>query len=168
MAKTKSKKTQARGLTPYWGPSWDDMEKSIENFKKDMEKSFASFPSFRMPSLSAPQMPKFPETSCDIIDEGKQLRIKMDIPGVKKNEIDLNVTENSIEISAGHKESSEEKKKNFLRKERSEVSYYRTLPLPEKVHPGKAKAKLTDGVLDVILPKITPTEKPKKLSIHVQ
>ena len=169
MAKTKSKKTQTRGLKPYWGgPSWDQMEHSIENFRKDMEKSFASFPSFRMPSISMPHMPKFPETSCDIIDEGNQLRVKMDVPGIKKNEIDLNVTDNSIEISAGHKEAKEEKKKNFLRKERSEISYYRTLPLPEKVHSGKAKAKLTDGVLDVVIPKITPTSKPKKKSIRVQ
>jgi HSP20 family protein len=160
MTKTKSKKLNAQGLMPYWGPSWKQMENSIENFRRDMEKSFGTFPSVTMP--------KFPETSCDIIDEGNQLRVKMDVPGIKKNEIDLNVAENSIEISAGHKEVKEEKKKNFLRKERSEVTYYRTLPLPEKVHPGKAKAKLTDGVLDVILPKITPTAKPKKQSIHVQ
>ena len=133
-----------------------------------MEKSFSSFPSFRFPSIAMPPMPKFPETTCDVIDEGKQLRVKMDVPGVKKNEIDLNVTDNSIEISAGHKEDKEQKKKNFLRKERSEVSYYRTIPLPEKVHSGKAKAKLSDGVLDVTLPKITPTAKPKKRSVHVQ
>lgn len=168
MAKAKSKKTQTRGLQPYWGPSWSDMEHSIENFRKDMEKSFASFPSFRSPSLSMPHMPKFPEASCDVIDEGKQLRVKMDIPGVKRNEIDLNVTDNSIEITAGHKEAKEEKKKNFLRKERSEVSYYRTIPLIEKVHSGKAKAKLSDGVLDIVLPKITPTAKPKKCSVRVQ
>lgn len=168
MTKSKAKKPQTRGLTPHWGPSWEDMNRSIENFRKDMEKSFASFPSFRAPSLSMPQMPKFPDSSCDIIDEGSQLRVKMDIPGVKKNEIDLNVTDNSIEISAGHKEAKEEKKKNFLRKERKEVSYYRTLPLPEKVHSDKAKAKLTDGVLDVVIPKITPTAKPKKRSVRVQ
>ena len=168
MAKSKSKKSQTRGLTPYWGPSWNDMEKSIENFKKDMEKSFTSFPSFRMPSLSVPQMPKLPDASCDVIDEGKQLRIKMDVPGVKKNEIDLNVTDNSIEITAGHKEAKEEKKKNFLRKERSEISYYRTITLTEKVHSGKAKAKLTDGVLDVVIPKITPTARPKKHAVRVQ
>jgi HSP20 family protein len=107
-------------------------------------------------------------STCDIIDEGDKLRIKMDVPGVKKNEIDLNVTDNSVEISAQHKESSEEKKKNFLRRERSEVSYYRTLPLPEKVNSSQAKATLTDGVLDVVLPKTTPTAVPKKKSIPVQ
>ena len=164
MAKAKkSKMVPMRGLMPSWSTSWEDMDRSIENFRREMEKNFFSFPSFRFPSV-----PKLPETSCDVIDEGNQIRVKLDVPGVKKNEIDLNVTDNSIEISAGHKEDKEEKKKNFLRKERSQVSYYRTLPLPEKVQSGKAKAKLTDGVLDVVIPKVTPTPKPKKRAIPVQ
>ena len=114
-----------------------------------------------------PSFPKMPETSCDVIDEGKQLLIKADVPGIKKNEIDLNVTDNSIEISAEHKAEKEEKKKNYLRKERSQVSYYRTVPLPEKVKSSQAKAKLTDGVLTVTIPKTKPTPKPKKKSIRV-
>ena len=125
-----------------------------------MEKAFSSFPSI--------PMPKMPETSCDVIDEGNQFRVKMDVPGVKKNEISLNVTDNSLEVSAEHKEESEEKKKNYLRKERSHVSYYRTLPMSEDVVSGKVKAKLTDGVLDVTLPKAKPTKTQKKKSISVQ
>jgi HSP20 family protein len=115
-----------------------------------------------------PSMPKMSETSCDVIDEGNQLVIKANIPGIKKNEIELNVTDNSIEISAQHKAEKEEKKKNYLRKERSEVSYYRTIPLPEKVKSNQAKAKLTDGVLSIEIPKTIPTAKPKKKSIRVQ
>jgi len=65
-------------------------------------------------------------------------------------------------------ESSEEEKKNYLRKERSEVSYYGTLPLQENVASDKVKAKMTDGVLEVILPKTKPTPKPKKRSVTVQ
>ncbi len=90
------------------------------------------------------------------------------MPGVKKDEINLNVSDNSIEISAQHKEEEEEKKKNYLRKERSEVSYYRTLPLPEKILSDKTQAKLTDGILNVTIPKAVPTPKPKKNSIQVQ
>ena len=151
--------------------SWDNMDRAIQNFRKDMERAFErpfSFhPSF--PALpSFPEFPKMPETTCDVVDEGNQLRVKMNVPGVKKNEISLNVTDNSLEISAEHKESSEEKKKNYLRKERSEVSYYRTLPLPENVVSGKVKAKMTDGVLEVILPKTKQTPKPKKRSVTVQ
>ena len=125
-----------------------------------MEKALSSFPSM--------SMPKIPEASCDVIDEGKQFRVKMDVPGVKKNEISLNVTDNSLEVSAEHKEESEEKKKNYLRKERSQVSYYRTLPMSEDVVSGKVKAKLTDGVLDITLPKAKPTKTQKKKSVSVQ
>lgn len=118
---------------------------------------------------SFPEFPKMPEASCDVVDEGNQLRVKMNVPGVKKNEISLNVTDNSLEVSAEHKEeSSEEEKKNYLRKERSEVSYYRTHPLPENGVSGKVKTKMTDGVLEVILPKTKPTPKPKKRSVTVQ
>ena len=88
--------------------------------------------------------PKLHETGCDVIDDGNQIRMKMNMPGLKKNEINLNVTDNSIEVTGEHKE--EEKKKNYLRKERHSMSYYQTIPLSEKVVPGKVKAKLTDGV----------------------
>ena len=159
----KATKKQTHGLEPSSRSGWPNMDSMFDNFRKDLEKSFASFPSFSYPS-----MPKIMPSTCDVIDEGDKLHVKMDVPGVKKNEINLNVTDNSIEISAKHKEQAEEKKKNFLRRERSEISYYRALPLSEKVKSDQAKAKLTDGVLNVTIPKITPTSKPKKKSIRVQ
>ena len=162
MAKSKSKSQKGTGITP-WTSSWLDIDKSIENLRKDMEKAFSSFPAIHMPGI-----PKMLQTSCDVIDEGNQFRVKMDVPGVKKNEINLNVTDNSLEVSAEHKEESEEKKKNYLRKERSHVSYYRTLPLSENVVSGQVKAKLTDGVLDITLPKSKPTRTQNKKSISVQ
>ena len=162
MAKAPAKK-KSSGIAPSWASSWLDIDKSIENLRKDMEKAFSSFPSVQFPS-----MPKIAQTSCDVIDEGMQFRVKMDVPGVKKDEINLEVTDNALEISAEHKEESEEKKKNYLRKERSHVSYYRTLPLSENVVASKVKAKLTDGVLDITLPKSKPTSVSKKKSIQVQ
>ena len=163
MAKTMPAKKSKQKSTPVLGSYLGDMDKAFENFRKDIEKSFTSFPSFSMPSF-----PKMPESSCDVIDEGKQFRVKIDMPGLKKNEIKLNVTENSIEISGEHKEESEEKKKNYLRKERSQVSHFRTIPLSEKVVSGKTKAKLTDGVLTITLPKSQPTPVPKKKPVSIQ
>lgn len=160
MAKPKKKTS---GITQSRTSNWFDIDKSIENFRKDMEKAFSSFPSMHFPS-----MPKMAQTSCDVIDEGNQFRVKMDVPGVKKNEIKLEVTDNSLVVSAEHKEESEEKKKNYLTKERSHVSYFRTLPMSENVVSGKVKAKLTDGVLDITLPKSNPTKVSKKKSIQVQ
>jgi HSP20 family protein len=106
--------------------------------------------------------------SCDIVDEGDKFHINVDLPGVKKDEVKLNVTDNSIEISAEHKEQHEEKKKNYIRKERKELAYHRTLPLPERVFSSKASAKLNNGILTIEIPKATPTPKPKSATIPVQ
>ncbi len=161
MAKKSEKKQSVR--TSAFPVAWTNLDRVFDNFRKDLENSIASFP-----SLSMPPFPKMPETRCDVVDEGNQYSVTMDVPGVKKNEIDLNVTDNSIEISAKHKEESEKKKKNYLRKERSEVSYYRTLPLSEKVVAGRVNAKLVDGVLTITLPKQKPTPHSKKKSITVR
>lgn len=158
MTKNEPKKTE---LAPAWPFNWQSLDRAFENFRKEFEKSFASFPSL-------PQMPKMTSLSCDLADEGDKYVIKAEIPGVKKDEIKLNVFDNSLEISAQHKEEEEEKKKNYLRKERSEVSYYRTLPLPEKVVSDKTVAKLTDGILNITIPKAVPTPKAKSNSIQVQ
>ena len=158
MAQTKKLAKTSSAVTPSGISSWFDIDRSIENLRKEMEKAFSSFPSISMPTM--------PRTSCDIIDEGNQFRVKMDTPGIKKNELKLNVTDNSIEVTGEHKE--EEKKKNYLRKERHSVSYYQTIPLSEKIIPGKVQAKLTDGVLDITLPKTKPTPTPKKRSVNVQ
>ena len=111
--------------------------------------------------------PRTISTSRDIEDLGKELLVKVDLPGVTKKDIKLDISENSIEISAEHKDESKSKKKNFLKKERTELSYYRVLPLPVKVLSAKAKAKLSDGILSVTLPKVNPT-KQKKKSIRVE
>ncbi|MHA7646336.1 Hsp20/alpha crystallin family protein [Nitrosopumilus sp. S4] len=157
MATKKSSKLKSVN-TPSLYSGWFDIDRSIENLRKEMEKAFSSFPT----------LPKVNHTSCDMIDEGNQFRVKLDVPGIKKNEIKLDVTENSLQISGQHKEESEEKKKNYLRKERNQISYYRTLPLSEKISTSKTKAKLTDGVLEIILPKSKPTKIHQKKSISIQ
>ena len=141
--------------------SFSEFDRIFDSFRSDLEKSFSSFPKIDFSSF-----PKLAQSGCDVIDEGNQFRMKMNMPGLKKNEINLNVTDNSIEVTGEHKE--EEKKKNYLRKERHSMSYYQTIPLSEKVIPGKVKAKLTDGVLDVTLPKNKPTPIPKKKPVKVQ
>ena len=159
MAAKKPVKKESK-LAPFLTSSWMDIDRSIENLRKDMEKAFSSFPSIAMP--------KMPEASCDVIDEGNQFRIKMDVPGIQKKDIKLNVTDNSLEVSAEHKEESEEKKKNYLKKERSHVSYYRTLPMSEDVVSGKVQAKLADGVLEITLPKAKPTKTQTKKPVSIQ
>ncbi|MEO9309775.1 MAG: Hsp20/alpha crystallin family protein [Nitrososphaera sp.] len=157
---TKDDKQKTTELVPVWPFNWASLDRAFDNLRREFERSFALLPSF--PTLKTASM------SCDIADEGDKYTIKVEIPGVKKDEIKLNASDSTLEISAQHKEEEEEKKKNYIRKERSEVSYYRTIPLPEKIISDKAQAKLTDGILNITVPKAVPTPKPKTSTIQVQ
>ena len=152
---------KSKAPTQFWNMPLMLNDLLSDNLGMDFEKFFNHFharPLFFPHTIS---------TSCDIEDLGKELLVKVDLPGVTKKDIKLDISENSIEISAEHKDESKSKRKNFLKKERTELSYYRVLPLPVKVLSAKAKAKLSDGILSVTLPKVNPT-KQKKKSIQVE
>ncbi|GFN40414.1 MAG: SHSP domain-containing protein [Marine Group I thaumarchaeote] len=164
MAKSKRNKPQNKqGLVPFWSTGLAEIDRTFDNFRRDFEHAFTSFPFVNMPSF-----PTISKTACDLIDEGRKYVAHIDLPGINKQEINLKVTENSIEVSAIHKQHEEEKKKNYLRKERSEVSYHRILTLPSNVVPNKAKAKFTNGTLNIEVPKTVPTPKPKSSSVSIE
>ncbi|SHO44777.1 conserved hypothetical protein [Nitrosotalea sinensis] len=162
MDKPQKKSEVSNEISPYWKAGWLEMDRVFDNFRRDLERSLSMFPHIGVPSFPTSAM------SCDIIDEGDKFMINANMPGIQKDEIKLNITENSVEISAQHKEETDEKKKNYVRKERRETSYYRTLSLPEKVSSSKAKAKMNNGILNIEIPKVTPTPKSKGSSIPVQ
>jgi HSP20 family protein len=161
MTKDIKQKTE---LAPSWPFNWSNLDRTFDDFRKEFERALTAFPSF--PGFRT--MSRVSSLSCDMVDEGDKYIVKAELPGVKKDEIKLNVFDNSLEISAQHKEEEEEKKKNYIRKERSEISYYRVLPIPDKILSDKTQAKLIDGVLNITLLKATPTTKPKSASIQVQ
>ena len=152
---------KSKAPTQFWNMPLALNDLFSDNLGMDFEKFFNHFharPLF---------FPRTISTSCDIEDLGKELLVKVDLPGITKKDIKLDISENSVEISARHKDESKKNNKNFLKKERTELSYYRVLPLPVKVLSAKAKAKLSDGILSVIIPKVNPT-KQKKNSITIE
>jgi HSP20 family protein len=90
----------------------------------------------------------------DIIDRGELLIITFDMPGLKKEDISLNVEESKIEVKADKSEKAIEKKENYYRAERIYKGFYRKIQLPEKIVPEKAEAFYIDGVLEIKAPKI--------------
>ena len=161
MDKPKKSETPEPSIVPFWRQGWTELDRVFDNFRKDFERTLW-FPAMSIPSFSTSLL------SCDVVDEGDRYVITTEMPGVSKQDVKLNVSDNTVEISAEHKEEEEEKKKNYVRKERKSVSYHRTLPLPEKVDSSKATAKLNNGILTVEISKVKPTPKPKRATISVQ
>src|SRR5208283_3085961 len=102
--------------------------------------------------------------SVDVEDQGKDFRVTVDLPGFSKEDVTIEVGEESLLIHAKKSMAEEKKEKNYVRQERMTQKFYRRLDLPEKVKADDAKASLKDGVLEIILPKKEPKET-KKLAI---
>ncbi len=101
----------------------------------------------------------------DIFEEDKEIVVKAEIPGMKKNDISVDIGENSITISGEKKQEKKVDKKNYHRVECSYGSFFRSFRLPDNVITDKAKASFKNGVLEIRMPKSGKWKK-KKITIE--
>jgi len=157
------RKDRKEGLVPkdYWEPTRSspmsliaDMDRLFEDFKSDWESTFLVPRAFATDLIRQPLV--------DITDNGKEYVVKAELPGIKKDDLTIEITENAIEISGETKSEQKEEDKGYLKRERRYASFFRSLPLPDAVLTDKAEAELKDGVLTVKLPKAAPPEKKTK------
>lgn len=88
----------------------------------------------------------------DMIRDNGNLVVRAEVPGIKPEEIDIKVDAGMLTISGKHEEATEEKDKEYVRRERRYGAFSRTMALPEGVDPKKIKAMTTDGVLEIKVP----------------
>jgi HSP20 family protein len=116
---------------------------------------------------SFPELMEFQTPPIDIQETQEELIIHADLPGFKKENIDLEIAGDRLKIKVESKVEKEEesKEKTYYRKERSYKGFYREILLPKSTKPEESKASYENGVLEIILPK-TEEEKGKKLEIE--
>ena len=106
-----------------------------------------------------------PEIKLEISEADKAYTIKADVPGVKKEDIQVSIDGNQVSISAEVKQEKEEKQGNKLvRSERYYGRQFRSFALAHDIDEGKSEAEYDNGVLKLTLPKKAGTET-KKLTI---
>lgn len=94
-------------------------------------------------SLWSPQVETFER-------EG-ELVIRADLPGMSKDDVNVEVTDDAITISGERRNENEEKREGYYRSERSYGSFYRQIPLPEGVNADDANATFRNGVLEITM-----------------
>jgi len=104
----------------------------------------------------------------DIIDSGKEYVVKAELPGLKKENVEIEVGPNELSLIAKSDVESEEKGKNYLHRERAYSSFRRYIGFAEAVNTEKVSATISDGVLEVKLPKLEPEPEKKKRKIKPQ
>jgi len=89
----------------------------------------------------------------DVIETDEDIIVKTDLPGVKKEDIIIDLTEDSLEVTAKFEEESTVEGKNFIKKERKYGEAKRSVILPKQIKIDEASAKFADSVLTVTIPK---------------
>ncbi len=146
----------------------------MRRFATDMEKLFDDFEGFRLPSIFGREF--FPFTSefehvdwspeIEVRQNKGQLIVRTDLPGLKKDDVKVELTDNLLTISGERKEEKEEKREGYYRSERSYGSFYRQIPLPEGTKTDTATAEFTDGVLQITMQ--APEREPKVRRVEIK
>ena len=105
--------------------------------------------------------------SVDIYETPDNLVIKAEVPGVNKEDITVEVKDNTLCLKGERKFEKDVKEENYHRMERSYGSFKRLFSLPATVDQDKVKASFKDGVLEIKLPKIRK-EEPKQIKVDVE
>jgi len=88
----------------------------------------------------------------DVVRQGDNLLVRADIPGIKPDEVQIVVEDDVLTISGEHKESTEAKEGDYLRRERVYGAFSRSIALPRGVDPRHVKATAHDGLVEVTVP----------------
>jgi HSP20 family protein len=129
---------------------------NIERELNELRRNMLAWMSAPFGWIQPREVVRMPEV--DIIDRGKEFVVEADLPGVSKDDVEINITEDEVEISAEKKTERREEEEGYISHERTYRGYYRAIPLPDEINPDQADAEMKNGMLKVTLPKRTPTK----------
>jgi HSP20 family protein len=135
------------------GTLWSGLERDMEKVFEDFGKDFGNFESF-LPRLFRTDANTKILPRVDISETEKEYTVEADLPGVKKEDLDMSISKDGVLIIKGKRESKEEHKdRNYYRIERSFGSFERSLILPENCDLDNVDATFRDGTLTLKMPK---------------
>jgi len=104
--------------------------------------------------------------SVDVFEEGNEVVVKAELPGMKREDVDVRLSGSMLTIAGEKKSEDTVERKDFLRLERSYGSFSRTLRLPEGIKADSVKAHFVDGVLEVRIPRSESGERVRRIDIE--
>lgn len=138
---------------------------AIEVLRREMDHFFDDLVPFSMTKENGGRLMGTWSPNTDITEDEKEYLVRMDIPGMEKNDIKINVLDGRLTITGERKTEEKEENKDFVRQERYQGSFYRSFKLPEKLKEDAIKASFNNGVLKVVVPK-AEVVKPKMIEVN--
>jgi HSP20 family protein len=137
----------------YQRPALSERLSMSPDFGELFTNALRSFPKLSADPMAAAWVP-----AIDIRDDDKHVTLTAEIPGVKREDIKIDVNGNQLTLRGEKKYEKTEKKVNYWHREASYGSFMRQITLPVEVDAEHTEAKVHDGVLEVRLPKVTTTK----------
>jgi HSP20 family protein len=145
----------------------------MRRFTDDMERMFEDFQGFRFPTFFDRDFWPFRKEfetfewmpQIEVLQKNGQFMVKADLPGLTKDDVKVELTEEMLTISGERKEEKEEKGEGFYRSDRNYGRFYRQVPLPEGVKAENAEATFRNGVLEITIPAPKAETPARKLEI---
>jgi HSP20 family protein len=142
----------------------------LRRFANEIDDLFGDFSLSRSPLweragfLTSPIEAGWPQI--DMFESEGQFVVRADLPGLKKDDLDVQVTDNELIISGERKDEREEKKGNVFHSERSYGSFERRISLPEGTNPDDVSCTFNNGILEIRMKASEPATKGRRLEIQ--
>lgn len=147
----------------------EGLERGIDDIFTEFRSSFDDLIQPFFPRYEIDQEYRLPTryAQVDLIDNGDNYTINAELPGFSKDQVDVQINKDGLAIKAECKEEKEDKRKNYLHRERAYSSLQRFIAFPEEVDPSKVEGSMKEGVLELKVPKKEPKpeEKPRKVEL---
>ena len=157
---------ETKAVTP-WRPftdiaRWDrDMDRMMEDFFGRRARSW--WPENWFPRHAS----EVRAPALDVFEDKDDVVVKAELPGMDKENIEVNLTDTTLTIKGEKKKEEEVKEENYYRSERSYGSFVRSVELPKSVYSDKVKASFKNGILEVRAPK-TEEAKAKEIKVKIE
>ena len=130
-----------------WNPG-EEMERFLE------DPFFAQWPFFRVPWGRTPREGMAWAPALEMYEKDNDFVVKAELPGVKKEDVDVSITGDTLTIKGQKKASKEVKEEDYYRCESHYGSFARSIVLPAAVDAKKIEATFDNGVLEIHMPKV--------------
>jgi HSP20 family protein len=127
----------------------------MRQFAEDMDRTFG-----QLPGSAAQWRP-----AIEVKEKDGKLVVNAELPGVKKEDVKVNVTDRALTVEGERKEEKEEEREGYYHSERSYGKFVRSIPLPEGAKTEQASAQFKDGVLEITIPIPEVKEKSQQIPI---
>ena len=142
---------------------FEEVDRWFDEVRREFERSF-DWPLAGRPDVSA----ELRQPVLDIRDTGSEFVVTAELPGIAKEDVEIETTPEGLGSTAEGQGDREETDEDYYYRERRHRSWYRNVPFPAEIVPSEVTANMRDGILEIRLPKQEPTPEAKPVKVKVQ